>query len=113
MPFLLGSRGNAVERLTNVIVPDVASTLDFIPAEHSAPALPDGRSGTPRLADPRLGTGQRLWRLAGQQPAQRHEDIMFGWAIAFLIIALIAARFASASSLEPRSPRRRSYLSWP
>jgi uncharacterized membrane protein YtjA (UPF0391 family) len=25
-----------------------------------------------------------------QQPAQRQEDIMFGWAIAFLIIALIA-----------------------
>ena len=37
----------------------------------------------------RSGTGHRLPRLA-PDPASLKEDIMFGWAIAFLIIALIA-----------------------
>jgi uncharacterized membrane protein YtjA (UPF0391 family) len=36
------------------------------------------------------GTRQALLRLARQQRSQRQEDIMFSWAIAFLVIALIA-----------------------
>jgi uncharacterized membrane protein YtjA (UPF0391 family) len=36
------------------------------------------------------GTRQALLRLPRQQRSQRQEDIMFSWAIAFLVIALIA-----------------------
>jgi uncharacterized membrane protein YtjA (UPF0391 family) len=38
----------------------------------------------------RTGTCGGLPRLGRQQPAQRQEEIMFGWAITFLVIALIA-----------------------
>src|SRR5271169_2580418 len=43
------------------------------------------------ILGPPIGTCRELPRLGRQQqPAQRQEDIMFGWAITFLVIALIA-----------------------
>src|SRR5271166_5448561 len=52
---------------------------------------PDWRPGRPvSIAGPPIGTCRALWRLVRQKPAQRQEDTMFSWAIAFLVIALIA-----------------------
>jgi uncharacterized membrane protein YtjA (UPF0391 family) len=38
----------------------------------------------------RVGTCREVLRSAGENPPERQEDIMFGWAITFLVIALIA-----------------------
>jgi uncharacterized membrane protein YtjA (UPF0391 family) len=56
----------------------------LLPAEAAAP---EAVSIFGRL----IGTCRELPRLGRQQqPAQHQEDIMFGWAITFLVIALIA-----------------------
>jgi uncharacterized membrane protein YtjA (UPF0391 family) len=52
--------------------------------------LPSGASLQVVIAWPFIGTRRELRRLGRKQPAQRQEDIMFGWAITFLVIALIA-----------------------
>jgi uncharacterized membrane protein YtjA (UPF0391 family) len=82
------------------IVP-AASTLfaKFVPTNWQL-QLSGLRRGDPRTArDPLdvaatvlvpIGTRREPRRLARQQPARCQEDIMFGWAIAFLVIALIA-----------------------
>jgi uncharacterized membrane protein YtjA (UPF0391 family) len=84
---------NSPERLDAVIVPDLAPTRD---AQLCSLHPRNERSWRPSRLQAsafgrRIGTRPRLRRLAAQQRVQRQEAIMFSWAIAFLVIALIAA----------------------